>query len=80
MNELHAPSWPNSIVSSLTHWECLISKESIYKAWYPLTQALVGLLGGGDCRQACDSEFQRHLRVPAPSQTDEPRFNGRWPC
>ena len=54
MNELHAPSWPSSIVSSLTHWECLISKESIELA----TQNFNAIY-----------EYQRHPKLMSPALT-----------
>jgi 4'-phosphopantetheinyl transferase EntD len=69
MNELHAPSWP----SSITHWECLISKESIYKAWYPLTQrwsdfsAIVVELATQNFNAIY--EYQRHPKLMSPALT-----------
>jgi 4'-phosphopantetheinyl transferase EntD len=75
MNELHAPSWPSSILSSLTHWECLISKESIYKAWNPLTQrwshfsavAIVVELATQNFNAIY--EYQRHPKLMSPALT-----------
>ena len=64
------------------HWGRVLfsAKESIYKTWYPLTQAWLDFT---DCELVIDPEhgtFTGHLLVPGPriSGTAIDRFDGRW--
>jgi 4'-phosphopantetheinyl transferase EntD len=90
------PVWPAGVVGSITHcagyrlaaadpavsWGRLLFgiKESIYKAWFPLTRSWLGF---EDASVSIDRErgtFSAHLLVPGPTLRGRhlDGFNGRW--
>jgi enterobactin synthetase component D / holo-[acyl-carrier protein] synthase len=65
-----------------THWDRMLfsAKESVYKAWFPLTQRWLGF---EDASVTIDPEkgmFTARLLVDGPYVNDEPLtgFTGRW--
>jgi 4'-phosphopantetheinyl transferase EntD len=56
------------------HWDRLLfsAKESVYKAWFPLTRRWLGFEDAVVTIDPRAHTFTAHLRVPGP------RFQGRW--
>jgi 4'-phosphopantetheinyl transferase EntD len=65
-----------------TCWDRLLfcAKESVYKAWFPLTQRWLGFDGADITINPLDGTFEARLLVPAPADGDVPLtgFSGRW--
>ncbi|MEU9701202.1 4'-phosphopantetheinyl transferase superfamily protein [Streptomyces sp. NPDC047981] len=73
-------------VNSAVCWDRLLfsAKESVYKAWFPLTERFIGfeeatidLDVGGDSRNRTSGEFLAELLVEGPWPTGR-RMTGRW--
>lgn len=64
------------------HWDRLLfsAKESVYKAWYPLTGRWLGFEDASISIDPGKGAFTAHLRVPGPIVHGDRRdiFNGRW--
>jgi 4'-phosphopantetheinyl transferase EntD len=62
-------------------WDKILfsAKESVYKAWYPLTERWLGF-EDADLRPAPDGTFTATLRVPGPAVdgAELTGFRGRW--
>jgi 4'-phosphopantetheinyl transferase EntD len=62
-------------------WDKLLfsAKESVYKAWFPLTHRWLGF-EDADLRPAPDGTFRATLRVPGPvvDGVEVTGFAGRW--
>jgi 4'-phosphopantetheinyl transferase EntD len=65
-----------------TSWDRLLfsAKESVYKAWFPLTRRWLGFSDADITFNAADGTFEARLLVPAPLVGDVPLdgFCGRW--
>lgn len=65
-------------------WDRLLFsiKESVYKAWFPLTRSWLGFEDAGVTIDAASGTFVAHLLVPGPTlgggKLDG--FSGRWLC
>jgi len=63
-------------------WDRLLfsCKESVYKAWYPLTRRWLGFEHASVTVDPVDQTFSAHLLVPGPSVAGQPlqTFAGRW--
>jgi 4'-phosphopantetheinyl transferase EntD len=63
------------------HWDKILfsAKESVYKAWFPLTGLWLGF-EDADLRPAPDGTFTATLRVPGPlvDGAELRGFRGRW--
>ncbi|GLZ47102.1 4'-phosphopantetheinyl transferase [Actinomycetospora sp. NBRC 106375] len=76
-----------SLLSSLSRgapdirWDKILfsAKESVYKAWFPLTARWLGF-EDADLRPAADGTFRASLRVPGPvvDGVEVTAFDGRW--
>ena len=70
-----------SAVDSTTHWDRILfsCKESVYKAWFPLTGAWLGF-EQADLELRESGEFTARLLKPGFHAEDEPltEFHGRW--
>ncbi|MFF9018136.1 4'-phosphopantetheinyl transferase [Streptomyces sp. NPDC014870] len=73
-------------VNTAVCWDRLLfsAKESVYKAWFPLTERFIGfeeatidLDVGGDSRGRASGEFLAELLVEGPWPTGR-RMTGRW--
>jgi 4'-phosphopantetheinyl transferase EntD len=65
-----------------THWDRLLfsAKESVYKAWFPLTQRWLGFEDASVTIEPEKGTFTARLLVNGPRVNDEPLtgFAGRW--
>jgi len=63
-------------------WDRLLfsAKESVYKAWFPLTRRWLDFLEADVTIEADAGRFTARLRVPGPEVGDVPLagFDGRW--
>jgi 4'-phosphopantetheinyl transferase EntD len=63
-------------------WDRLLfsCKESVYKAWYPLTRRWLGFEHASVTLDRVGQTFSAHLLVPGPSVAGQPlrTFAGRW--
>lgn len=63
-------------------WDCLLfsAKESVYKAWYPLTRRWLGFEEAEVTISPSDGSFTARLLVPGPvlDGEDLTAFSGRW--
>lgn len=66
------------------HWDRLLfsAKESVYKAWFPLTGRWLGFEDAELTIDPHAKTFQARLLVPATTAAGEPLtgFSGRWLC
>lgn len=73
-------SWLRAVQNDIA-WDRLLfsAKESVYKAWYPLTGRRLGFLDAQVTIHA-GGTFDARLSVPGPLIADRPRqnFAGRW--
>lgn len=63
------------------HWDTLLFciKESVYKAWFPLTRVFLEFDQATVAMDPARRSFQAELAVPAPSGGSPPTtFGGRW--
>jgi 4'-phosphopantetheinyl transferase EntD len=64
------------------HWDRLLfsAKESVYKAWFPLTGRWLGFEDASVSIDRSAETFSARLRVPGPAINGSPieSFNGRW--
>jgi len=63
------PSWDRLLFSA---------KESVFKAWHPLTGMRLGFEGGEIAFGAGDSRFSVRLRTPQRQRTEAALLHGRW--
>jgi 4'-phosphopantetheinyl transferase EntD len=65
-----------------THWDRMLfsAKESVYKAWFPLTQRWLGFEDASVTIDSDEGTFTAELLVDGPLIKDEPLtgFTGRW--
>ena len=65
-----------------TCWDRLLfsAKESVYKAWFPLTRRWLGFEEADITIDPADGTFTARLLVPAPVAGGSPLtgFTGRW--
>ncbi len=64
-----------------TCWDRLLFsvKESIYKAWFPLTRAKLGFEDADVAFDPQAGSFSARLRVPGPTPAEgQPVLSGRW--
>jgi len=65
-----------------TCWDRMLfsAKESVYKAWFPLTRRSLGFKEADVSIDAADGTFAARLLVPAPAVRGSPLtgFSGRW--
>ena len=63
-------------------WDRLLfsAKESVYKAWFPLTRRWLGFADADITINAADGTFEARLLVPGPESSGVPPtgFTGRW--
>jgi 4'-phosphopantetheinyl transferase EntD len=63
-------------------WDTLLfsAKESVYKAWYPLTGKWLGFPDARVTIDAANGAFEARLRVPGPTVGGRvlTGFTGRW--
>ena len=63
-------------------WDRLLFsiKESIYKAWFPLTRSWLGFEDASVSIDPCGETFEAHLLVPGPTLDGRKLdgFSGRW--
>jgi 4'-phosphopantetheinyl transferase EntD len=64
------------------HWDRLLfsAKESVYKAWFPLTGRWLGFEDAAVTIDAGAGTFTARLLVPGPAVNGTPMdsFSGRW--
>ena len=63
-------------------WDRLLfsAKESVYKAWFPLTRRWLGFTDADITINAADGTFEARLLIPGPELSGVPLggFTGRW--
>lgn len=77
-----ASGWPDQPGSSAAHWDRLLfsAKESVYKAWFPLTHRWLSFEEAVVSIGPEDGTFTARLVVPGPVVNSGPlaAFEGRW--
>jgi 4'-phosphopantetheinyl transferase EntD len=74
--------WLRVLAGSGTYWDCVVfsAKESVYKAWYPLTRSWLGFEDVIVTVDPFESTFHARLLVARPDGLggEIVGFNGRW--
>ncbi|HKR51650.1 MAG TPA: 4'-phosphopantetheinyl transferase superfamily protein [Pseudonocardiaceae bacterium] len=65
-----------------SHWDRILfcAKETVYKAWFPLTQRWLGFQDAAITIDPVEGGFSARLLVPGPTITGQAltEFDGRW--
>jgi 4'-phosphopantetheinyl transferase EntD len=74
--------WIRAMPATGTHWDRLVfsAKESIYKAWYPVTKSWLGFKDALVTVNPESAKFHAHLLAPSPIRSGHPLsiFEGRY--
>jgi 4'-phosphopantetheinyl transferase EntD len=74
--------WIRAMPATGTHWDRLVfsAKESIYKAWYPVTKSWLGFKDALVTINPESAKFHAHLLAPSPIRNGHPLsiFEGRY--